>query len=1065
MFIEDGFRKENDNYIKRTVVGATLLDSITETHTIKSYENFKTDVRDFTKDFAMPQGLDYTTIGFEGMQALLKQAMDSVPKEYAKIFGERDDDGNWKNAKYEKQYMKSEPYEKPMVRYDLATQQNVFYTVEKTRSIPTVETLDYNSYVTYQKALEDLSDDERGEKGQNERIVVTGNGLFTEWVGYAPVMKPGADPGVDVEDYQKNVRFDGSGQTGRIMGMYIQHKMIEGAGWAECEQPAYSRRLWDDRGSWMKAPTIRSVVDVAMNIAATAFAPGVGQIMLNLVDDAVFTMLDVANGMDLLTAAEGLAKKAAVGLVTNKINMGFANGKGLLNNQMLGSGVIGETLTKGLQISMTNVASSGVNAFSVTNALNGGCLFDGDAFMEGAFGKSAMASVASGMAGQAVTGTLGKYNLKTNGGIFFSKSSDAISVDALNAFNGTMGNLASTAVTWGMTGNASVNLLNASMLGMKGKNNSLINGGLFEVSFGKDGFHGAVSSAGTDMNLGKLASAFKGYEQSRRIFELKAGGKTGNATLETIAALDYTLKVKNHALSKDLFDGKKSLELTDGVAKDGTTYAGMVNSDTNPSVIKMNQALLGSMSKEEIAKFAAIVSHEGAHLSGEHVESAAYKFGGESYVQMVQNMGLKGDSGFLSGILDAMKRPENQTANAGGDEYWLLTKDGRLLNDGRKGLKQEMANGKLKQVVSDNQESSVSEALVHYLGQDRAKELLNRSYGGLFDWGDQSTHVNTYDNQTLRDVLKLNDTQIAEIRNDPKKWETVIGNADLSQKDKLIGEALMKQSGIETLGSGWNPDTPGKGLALTDKSLTSSSVFIRSLGNGKYEKFTVDAYALRGSDAFKVLVPESDPNKQVKNQSTGEKFPWAINDDYKDNTTIGFIKRDLNGNVIDKPYIPDARWNTVDVGVGQISGSTYDERITYPGLGDIQSNTVISNYSIRLTDHNSTTWGVSDVFLMTNADTIGGERINNDGKIPNSPYQSNRSDPFYWHPAGQGTNDGCWTVLNTLGYNGNFKDINKIGSAAYNFLQMTNYLQQWGVYKDINIPVYQGNLNPWISSY
>ena len=70
------------------------------------------------------------------------------------------------------------------------------------------------------------------------------------------------------------------------------------------------------------------------------------------------------------------------------------------------------------------------------------------------------------------------------------------------------------------------------------------------------------------------------------------------------------------------------------------------------------------------------MSHEGKHAYGEHVESAAYAFGGDSYLQMVQNVGLKGDVGFIAGIASAMSNKENDAINAqGAQELWKLVKN------------------------------------------------------------------------------------------------------------------------------------------------------------------------------------------------------------------------------------------------------------------------------------------------------------------------------------------------------------------------------------------------------
>jgi hypothetical protein len=477
MFLDSGFKQVGDNFTKKTTVGATLMDNLYETHTIKGYDYFETEVKDFTKDFAAPEGIAWADIGSEGMQALLQQALDAVPLEYNRLYGERDKNGDFVSATYERQYTKAD-----------------------TSAVAT-DVSDLEAYKKYIKDAEAI--------GSSERVVVKASGVFNDWVGYAPVMKDDADPTLDLEDWKRNVKFEGAGQAGEIMGFFIQHQMIESVGKAEARQPFYSRRLWDDRGSWMSAPTIRSVVDMAMTIVATAVAPGPGALALNTalntVDDAVFTMMDVSNGMDPLAAAEGLVKKAATSYVTAKINVGF-NGfteggvehLGLLQNLRLEGNVVGSTLLKGAEVMTTNITSSGMNAFSVASMFDGGPLFDTDAFMEGSFGTNAMASVMSGMAGQAVTAGLGKFNITSAAESKFA------------TFNSTMGGLASTAVTYRMTGNAKVNLLNASMLskfGLTDKNGKPVNVGLFEYSFGEDGSSGAIGMDGTDLNVAKLATS------------------------------------------------------------------------------------------------------------------------------------------------------------------------------------------------------------------------------------------------------------------------------------------------------------------------------------------------------------------------------------------------------------------------------------------------------------------------------------------------------------------------------------------------------------------------------
>ena len=233
-----------------------------------------------------------------------------------------------------------------------------------------------------------------------------------------------------------------------------------------------------------------------------------------------------------------------------------------------------------------------------------------------------------------------------------------------------------------MTGNASVNLINTSMFGLRDKKGGIVSTGLFDLSFGNNGVHGAVSMSGTDMNLGNLAQCFTGYEESRRVYQMKHSTEENNTAFESIAMLEHTAGVKgdkdyeNYRLARELAGGTKRVALTNGVSKKtGEIYLGMVDPDDS-SVININQSMLGGGTLEDYAKLAAVMSHEGKHAYGEHVESAVYAFGGDSYLQMVQNVGLKGDVGFIAGIASAMSNKENDAINAqGAQELWKLVKN------------------------------------------------------------------------------------------------------------------------------------------------------------------------------------------------------------------------------------------------------------------------------------------------------------------------------------------------------------------------------------------------------
>ena len=257
----------------------------------------------------------------------------------------------------------------------------------------------------------------------------------------------------------------------------------------------------------------------------------------------------------------------------------------------------------------------------------------------------------------------------------------------------------------------------------------------------------------------------------------------------------------------------------------------------------------------------------------------------------------------------------------------------------------------------------------------------------------------------------------------------------------------MKGNSITANGQNWLGE--GNGFTFSDNRFADGTIGLQRLADGQLEKFTVSAMASRSSDAFDLL--------KWKNGA------WQENLDYARNTSITFTKRDLYGNVIDT-YDTGTIWNTVDntYGAKMYNGEPIgaDQPINQIFLGMIQGNTLNSNFTIHLTAGGHQ-YGVDRVFAVTNGYTIAGEYIGD-----NSVVSSADPNRWLWHPAGNGRLDGCWGTLNDPGFVGTglspWKDPNQIGSGAYNFTRVADYLQnRMGVYKGLNIGVQLQNKNSW----
>lgn len=290
------------------------------------------------------------------------------------------------------------------------------------------------------------------------------------------------------------------------------------------------------------------------------------------------------------------------------------------------------------------------------------------------------------MAGTLVTERMNNWNLQSGSGVNFTGASGAVNIGALQNFNNMMGGLASTGVTYGLTGNAKVNLINTSMFGLTDVESNAVSVGLFEFGFGDDGIQTGIGMNGTDLNVMSLYQSVQGFEDMLRISQLKLGGKEGKTTIECIAMYDNTKNSEAHELARRLFGGETDIEFESGedvVNGERREYLGKYDHD-DPDTIVISEQMLGAMTQEEYAKIASVVrhegSHEGSHMLGEHVEANAYVQSFDTYGQIVTNLGLEGDAAFAMGMLAGMMKPENQVPNTGSVEYFDINFTDKEIN-------------------------------------------------------------------------------------------------------------------------------------------------------------------------------------------------------------------------------------------------------------------------------------------------------------------------------------------------------------------------------------------------
>lgn len=123
----------------------------------------------------------------------------------------------------------------------------------------------------------------------------------------------------------------------------------------------------------------------------------------------------------------------------------------------------------------------------------------------------------SAMGGSAVSGGLGMLNLGNVDGF------NLLQIGQIEQLNGFAGSMASTAIGYGITGNASFNL-------------ARLNGtGLLEMNLGKDGFNMQLGMNGTDISLGRISGALAGASHWNKNIQIEKAVTVSCAAVLTLA--------------------------------------------------------------------------------------------------------------------------------------------------------------------------------------------------------------------------------------------------------------------------------------------------------------------------------------------------------------------------------------------------------------------------------------------------------------------------------------------------------------------------------------------------
>ena len=584
----------NDGYTygntieREVIVDASYANAKKEKQTIRKYKDFKTAAPDVKVEF----GQDETE---STIMRKIKEAQEKLTLWDKNIFGETEIVKTSEGKEYET---------------------TVYYDVSR----ETAATKNIELYKKEDKENSNKKEENNEDAGKN--LVSIRDGVFGEYLGYGPKFK---DKDVDfTKSAESNIEKQGSGQYGEILLDFQWNSMKFNYGLNQLSMPVYDKKLWLS-DSFFEPPTIRSVASLVCDIAGSA----TGQSWwLGILDDALFASLDiVVEDKDVGEVATEFGKAA----LTNTISVGLgaaSNGLSSLagNISNTAAKVATQAAISASSAYISQVSNSYINALSYS-AENGWSM-DWDNANNSWFSNDTLAATLGAGLSTGISTGLNQLNLFDSNNIALNNK--IFNVDSIKNLNNLAGGLASSAVSFAFTGNATFNILNLTDFGTR------INGGLLELTVGKDGISSKIGNGGTNISYSNIKSSIAGIKEASKVTDWKYGSLESSSTMNSINMLANTNSKDNLKIAKDIWNENLEVEYGDF---EGNALG---RADRESNTIYISDKLLGG-GKEGSAQIASMFSHEGLHLDG-YDELQARVGGYDTYAQLQEKFGVTGES-------------------------------------------------------------------------------------------------------------------------------------------------------------------------------------------------------------------------------------------------------------------------------------------------------------------------------------------------------------------------------------------------------------------------------------
>ena len=556
-------------------------------------------------------------------------------------------------------------------------------------------------------------------------------GKFGAHIGYSPDLKKSDEMG-DTKNSMFNDK--GSGELGRMLTDYIYWAVIEEKGNAELCMPAWEKRMWNDEESFFKAPSLRKLTTIASAIIVSVATFGAGSaagiaasIGVNIACDLAFEALDLAAGYkDVKEFGLNIGKS----ILTNTIS-GIASGafngfggdafKGLTTTVVGASSntfykIASQSLMTGVQTFTTSIATTAISGITLDK--NGKLAYNKSVFNSNYWDGLLKNSISS-MAGTFVTSGL----TAINSGLDMSKLKgfNNINTDNMKKLNGLLGSLAEQGVNFAMGNDFTLNVLNMSLL-----TNGAANGGILELHLGRSGTTMNFGMSGANVSFDNIIASLRGAQ----VWNLNTKINNYVNDKENNFDADITLRAQygygDDAAKDQLYDilNKKTIFNSNA---EGDYDAESTRNENGQKVINLTTNTQGLSSNEQYL-LAVILGHE-AHRDGyatndnyleTRTATAAHT---EMALKMFYDGKLTLNDNLIKDIIaynqgsDFFNRYIDASYDSSGD-YWMLMRDGTLVNDNSGWLVDELG----KSILNANGEK---------IGANEIEQgLLNVLFGG-----------------------------------------------------------------------------------------------------------------------------------------------------------------------------------------------------------------------------------------------------------------------------------------------------------------------------------------------